>query len=99
MPLVLGNLVFGENCLDRTFGFAQGTVDAFVRVDYQHVRPFPKAVDGTNLDAVGEFALDAGFCNDESHDDSLVRPLILRYSSCAVSSGDQCVEPEPEDPA
>jgi hypothetical protein len=52
---------------DRTFGLAQGAVDAFIRVDDQEVRAFVETVDGAHLHAVGVLALHAFVCDDKSH--------------------------------
>src|SRR5260221_5817806 len=50
-----------------TFGFAYAAVDAFVRMDDQHVLTLVEAVDGADFNAVGIFAFDAGFSDDVSH--------------------------------
>ncbi len=65
--LVVGEIVLGFDGLDRTFGFAQGAIDAFIRIDDQHVRTFVKAIDGTYLHAVRELALDTTFNNNKCH--------------------------------
>src|SRR5271167_961044 len=57
----------GLDRLDRAFWLADAAIDAFVRVDDQHVLAFVKAVDRTYLDAIHVFALDAGFRNDVGH--------------------------------
>jgi hypothetical protein len=54
---------------DRAFGDANGAIDAFIRVDDQHVRSFAKAVDRTDVDAVGVFAANAGLGDDMGHKD------------------------------
>src|SRR5690606_36020882 len=69
--LVLGHLVFGEDRLGRAFGFAQGAVDALVRVNDQEVRAFVEAVHRADFHAVGVFALDAVVGDDEGHGLSL----------------------------
>jgi hypothetical protein len=51
----------------RAFGLAHAAIDAFVRMDDQHVLALVEAVHGAHLDAVGIFALDAGFSDDVSH--------------------------------
>jgi hypothetical protein len=53
--------------LDRTFGFAQGAVDALVGIDHQEVGPLVKTVYRTHLDAVGVFAFDAFIGYHKSH--------------------------------
>src|SRR5690606_20392867 len=66
--LVLRYLVLRIDRLDGAFGLTEGAIDALVGIDHQHVRPLVEAIDGAHLHAVGEFALDAGFCNDEGHE-------------------------------
>src|SRR5436190_4066886 len=70
--LRIGYVVLGEDRFHRTLGYAQRAVDAFVRVDYQHVRPLAKAVDRADVDAVGVLALDAALGDDVSHGKSIV---------------------------
>jgi len=60
-------LVFGVNSLYRALRLAQCTVDTLVGIDHEKVRAFVEAVHGANLDAVGQFALNTGFCNNECH--------------------------------
>src|SRR5690606_18305827 len=57
----------GEDGVGRAFRDTDRAVDALVRVDYQKVRALTEAGDGTDVDAVGEFALDAVFGNDVGH--------------------------------
>ena len=54
--------------------FAHTTVDAFVRVDHQHVFTFVKTVHGANLDTVGVFAGNAVVVDDIGHD--LISKLV-----------------------
>jgi hypothetical protein len=42
-------------------------IDAFVRLDSENVVPLVETIDGTDLHAVGVFALDAGFGDDKRH--------------------------------
>src|SRR5215510_3880327 len=48
----------------RAFGLAHAAIDAFVRVDHQHVVALVEAVHGAHLHAIHVFALDAVFGND-----------------------------------
>lgn len=66
-------IVFVKNRLDRTFRDAGITIDAMFGIDEQHVLPLVKAVAGTDDDAIGIFAVETGFCNDECHDRLLLR--------------------------
>ena len=50
------HIAFSINGFDGTFRHAGGAIDAFVRVNHQLVVQFVKASDGTDLDAIGEFA-------------------------------------------
>jgi hypothetical protein len=65
--LVGRQVFFGVDRVDRAFGDADRAIDAFVRVDHQHVGTFAEAVDGANVHAVGVFATDAGFGDDVGH--------------------------------
>jgi hypothetical protein len=60
-------LVFRVDGLDGTFGLTQRAIDALVRVDNKKIRAFVKTIHGTNLNAIGEFALDTGFGDHERH--------------------------------
>ena len=71
MALVGGAVVFGKNRFHRTFGYAEGAVDSLVRVDDQEILSFAETIHGTNVNAVGVFALDTGFGDDISHGNSL----------------------------
>jgi hypothetical protein len=51
----------------RAFGLTDAAVDAFIRVDDQHVLAFIETVDGTDFDAVHVFALDAVFGDNIGH--------------------------------
>jgi hypothetical protein len=57
----------GLNGLGRTFGFANATIYALVRMDHEHVFALVKTVNGANLDAIHVFAFDAIFDNDVGH--------------------------------
>src|SRR5581483_2623145 len=63
--------------IDGAFWNAHGAVDAFVGVDDQHVRPLFEAIHRADVDAVGVFALDAGFGNDVGHGSPRMRRLAL----------------------
>ncbi|GGA35162.1 hypothetical protein GCM10011499_00560 [Pelagibacterium lentulum] len=49
------------------FRLANAAIDAFVRMDDEHVFAFVEAVDRTDLNAVGIFAFDAIISNDVGH--------------------------------
>jgi len=67
LTLRLGHIVFGKNGFCRTFRNAQGAIDALLRVDHQEVRTLVETVDGTNINAVREFAFDTVLSNNVSH--------------------------------
>src|SRR6266700_6577523 len=76
--LLLGHVFLGQDRVHRALGDAHGAIEAFIRVDHQHVRPLVEAVDGADIDAVGVLALDAALGDDVSHRESLgwpARPL------------------------
>src|SRR4029077_20010713 len=62
-----GQLLLGEDRLDRAFGLAQRAVDALLRIDGEEVRSLVEAVDRANLDTIHVLALDAVFGDDKSH--------------------------------
>src|SRR5690348_6609287 len=66
--LIVRHVVFGKDRLDGTFGDAQRAVDALVGIDDQEVRPFAKAIDGTDVHAVGVLATDTALGDDVGHD-------------------------------
>src|SRR5437870_7250750 len=67
----------GDDRLGRALGLADAAVDAFVRMDHQHVVALVEAVDGADLHAVHVLALDAVFGDD-------VSPLFF-VDRCTVS--------------
>src|ERR1700730_14925105 len=52
------------DCIDRAFRLANTAIDAFVRVDDEHILALVETVHGTHLDAVHVFALDAFVVDD-----------------------------------
>jgi hypothetical protein len=65
--LIFGNIFFRQYCIDRAFGNANCTVDAFIGIDDQKIGAFTKAIDGANIDAIRVLALDAFFSDDVGH--------------------------------
>lgn len=65
--LILRQLVFGKNGLDRALRLAERTVNALVRVNNQEIGSLVKTIYGAYFHAIGVFAFDAGFANDEGH--------------------------------
>ena len=66
-PLFKIWLSIGLDRLDRALRLANAAVDAFVRVNDEHVLAFIEAIDGTDLYAVGVFSLNALIVDDVSH--------------------------------
>ena len=53
--------------IDRALRFADAAINAFVRVDDEHVLALVEAVDRAHLDTIGVLALDALVVDDVSH--------------------------------
>src|ERR1700687_5479087 len=53
--------------VDRAFRLADPAINAFVRVDDEHVLALVEAVHGANLHAIHQLALDAAFVDDVGH--------------------------------
>src|SRR4029079_1362853 len=83
--LVLGHVVLGEDRLHRALRHAQRAVDAFVGIDHQEVGPFPEAVDGADVDAIGIFAANAALGDDVGHGGAM-QPFALNLSRRAPKS-------------
>ena len=67
--------------IDRAFRLAHPAIDAFVRVNHQHIGALVEAVHGADLDAIHILALDANFGDDVSHRSTRFRGLIGPQSS------------------
>src|SRR5690242_1458204 len=65
--LVLGDVVLVEDGLNRTLGNAGFAVDAFIRMDVEHLLPFVEALDRANDHAIGVFAAEASLDDNMSH--------------------------------
>ena len=55
------------DCVDGALGFANTAIDAFVRVDDEHVLAFVEAVDRTYLDTVHVLTFDTALVDDVRH--------------------------------
>jgi hypothetical protein len=66
-PLIVGNFLGVDDCVDGAFRHANRTVDTRRGIDHQEIRAFKKAVHGADAHAIGVFAADARFCDDEWH--------------------------------
>jgi len=56
-----------ENGFHGAFGDAGLAIDAFIRMDVEHLLPFIEALNGADDDTVGVLAGETGFRNDMSH--------------------------------
>jgi hypothetical protein len=65
--LVSGYVFFRVDRIHRTLGYANGAINALIWVDGEEVRAFAKAVHGADVDAIGVFTFDAGFCDGMGH--------------------------------
>ena len=54
----------GDDGVDRAFRDADAAINAFVRIDDEHIFAFIKAIDRAHLDAIGILAFDADICDD-----------------------------------
>jgi hypothetical protein len=63
-PLLGPGLCVGLDRFDRTFRLAHAAIDALVRMDDEHVLTFVETIDGTDLHAVHQFALNATLVDD-----------------------------------
>src|SRR5262249_20801829 len=65
-PFLKPGFAISLDGIDGAFRFAYATVDAFVRMDDEHVLALVEAVHGAHLDAVHGFAANAAIVDDES---------------------------------
>src|SRR5487761_2248408 len=68
LPLLVRNIVLGEDRLDRALRNAERAIDALVGIDDEEVGALAEAIDGAYVDAVGVLAADAAFGDDVGHD-------------------------------
>jgi hypothetical protein len=66
-PLLQAGFGVGPDRFDGTFGHADTAVDAFIRMDHEHILALVEAVHRAYLYAVHVFALYAGLGNYKSH--------------------------------
>lgn len=71
-PFLQSRLSIRLDSLSWTFRFANAAIDTFIGVDHQHVLAGVKAVNGTNLDAIHVFTLDAILGDDVGHSSALL---------------------------
>ncbi len=68
VALLLRQIFFRKNCVDRALVDARTAVDAFIRVDDEHICAFVEAIHRANGDAVRVFALNARVSNNVGHE-------------------------------
>jgi hypothetical protein len=73
-----GNVVFVENGLDGAFGHAGFAIDAFIRMDIEHLIAFVKAFDRADHYAIGVSAAYAGLSHNVSHGSEQLSSLKFR---------------------
>ena len=66
-PLLQTRFGIGLDGVGGSFRLANAAVDAFIRMNDQHVVALVEAVHRADFDAIGIFTLDAGFSDDVSH--------------------------------
>jgi hypothetical protein len=67
VALILRHIFLGIDGVNRALRDTHSAVDTLIRVNRQHIRPLAKAIDRTDIDAVGVLALDACFDDDVRH--------------------------------
>ena len=67
MLLALRNFIFREDGICGAFRLTEGAINTLIRVDDKKVRAFVKTIHRANIHAIGVLALDAVFCDYESH--------------------------------
>ena len=80
-PFIEAGFSVRLDCLCRTLRFAHAAVNAFVRVNDEHIVAFIETVHRTNFDAIHVFALDAIL------DDNIGHMLVLKISIVVIVSG------------
>src|ERR1700733_6475790 len=60
-------VAIGDDRFSRAFRFADPAIDAFIRMDDEHILALVEAVDGGYFHSIHILALDAGFGDDIGH--------------------------------
>ena len=66
-PFLKARLGVRLDRVNRAFRLADPTIDAFVRVDHEHVLALVEAVHGAHVDTVHGFAANAAIVDDVRH--------------------------------
>ena len=67
-PLLQTGLGVGYDGFSRALRHAHAAIDAFIRMDDEHIIAFVEAIHRTHFDAIHVFAFDAIIGDDKSHD-------------------------------
>ena len=78
------HIIFGEDRFSGALRDAERAINALFRIDDQKVWAFVETVDGTNLDAIGVFALDAVVSDDVGHDTLVMDRDIIVSTEAAI---------------
>jgi len=62
-----GDFIFRENGVYRTDGGTGIAIDAFIRIDIQHIVSLVETFHGTDLGAIAVFTIHAGLTHDIGH--------------------------------
>src|SRR5580704_4082492 len=89
-PLFQPRLGVRLDGIGRAFGLAHAAIDAFVRMDHQHVVALVEAVYRADFHAIGIFAFDAGFSDDVSHPGLRTRTRHDFLATVALAQSVQC---------
>jgi hypothetical protein len=85
-PLLGAGLSVGLDRIHRAFGFADAAIDAFVRVDHEHVFALIEAIHRADFHAIHVFAFDTIVVDDVGH--RLTEPPVLR-EHCSYRMADR----------
>jgi hypothetical protein len=75
-PFLKPRFSVGLDRVDRAFRFTYPAIDAFVRVDDEHVLALVEAIHGAHFDAIHEFTANAALVYDVGQ----LRPLFLQIT-------------------
>ena len=84
-PLFESRLRIRLDRINRAFGLANTTIDAFVRMDDEHVLTLVEAVHWTHLDTVSVLAADTALVDDVGH------LSVLGLSRATALTGSACI--------
>ena len=75
------DIAVGEDRFGRALGHANATVNAFVRMNDQHILADIEAIDRADLDAIHVFAFDTVIGDDVSHQPAFPRAPVLPHDT------------------